>query len=133
MPRKLPLSVCAACCDDVRGMKSTRMRLSITCGVGIWSASIMQGRLSHGVDHDIMLSLTSPFMPSWRTSLLDQQIMVRPKPSNANAIESRKSEYDSRRVITSATRDMRPRRLGRECASSKWSSEKWVARPAWAL
>ena len=64
----------------VRGMKSTRMKLSITCGVGIWSASIMQGRLSRGVAHDIMSCMISPLMPSWRAALLEHQIMVRPKP-----------------------------------------------------
>ena len=77
--------------------------------------------------------LTSPFMRSWRTALLDQQIMVRSKPSNANGIESQKSEHDSTCVITSATRSMRPRRVGRECASRKCRAEKWVAPPARAL
>ena len=114
-------------------MKSSQTKLSFACAVGMWSTMIMQGRLTRGVAHGIMLSLISPFMLSWRTAVLEHQIMVRPKPSNANAIESRKSEHDSRRVITTSTRDMRPRRLGRECASSKWSLEKRVAIPARTL
>ena len=114
-------------------MKSSQTKLSFACAYGMWSTMIMQGRLTRGVAHGIMLSLISPFMLSWRTALLDQQIMVRPKPSNANAIESRKSEHVCRRVITMSTRDMRPRRSGRECASSKCAAKKRVTPSASAL
>ena len=52
-------------------MESTRMILSFACVIRMWSASIMQGRLPRGVAQDMTHPLTSPFMLSWRTAVLD--------------------------------------------------------------
>ena len=41
----------------------------------------------------------------------------------ANGTESRKSEHDSRRALSSSTRYMWTERASRECASRKWSTK----------